>query len=194
MAVRPIPLAYVEERQLMPVDSASIKRLIDQDQNLTRDQKERQTAAIHEVVRYCQNKTDCRRSQVLSFFSEKFDSAECNGGCDVCLHRGKHIWTNEDVSEDAIKIIQMFQVFPQDAQITPKNAAECYRGIKGNAKKDLPSNQYFGSGKHWKGEEAERLVEIMVADGGLAQYNVPNAAGWSNSYLMVSTSTSDGLA
>lgn len=154
---------------------------------MTKEQKDRQKASIHEVLRYCENKTDCRRSQVLSFFSETFDPAKCNGGCDVCLHKNKHIYTTEDVTADATSMIKMVQAFERDDRITRKNAAECFRGIHGSSGKGLSSNEYFGAGKHWKINEAERLVAALVINGGLDEFNIANAAGYSNSYLKVST-------
>ena len=78
--------------------------LIDRDRNLSKDQKERQRNSLSEVLRFCINKTDCRRTQVLSFFGERFDSSECRGGCDVCLGRDENRFTVEDVSVDACKV------------------------------------------------------------------------------------------
>ena len=47
-------------------------------------QKERQRANLDHMVRYCENMTDCRRQQVLSYFNERFDSAACRKTCDNC--------------------------------------------------------------------------------------------------------------
>jgi len=160
--------------------------MIESDRDMTKDQKDRQKAALHEVLRYCENKTDCRRSQVLSFFSEVFDPAKCNGGCDVCLHKNKNAYTSEDVTGDAILMIKMVQSFDRDDRITRKNAADCFRGTNGNSNKGLSANQYFGSGKTWGIGEAERLVAALVINVGLDEFNVQNAAGYSNSYLKVS--------
>lgn len=171
--------------QLRYTDSASIIRLIDRDANLDRAAKERQKASIHEVLRYCENKTDCRRSQVLSFFSETFDPAKCNGGCDVCLHKHKNVYTSEDVTEDAVQMIKMVESFDREDRITRKNTADCFRGTNGGSGKGLSSNEYFGSGKHWKVSEAERLVAALVINGGLDEFNIVNTAGYSNSYIKV---------
>jgi bloom syndrome protein len=159
--------------------------MIDTDRDMTKEQKDRQKQAIREVCGYCENKTDCRRSQVLSFFSEQFDSAKCNGGCDVCLHRAKNTYTSEDVTEDAQLMLNMVQSFDREDRITRKNAADCFRGTGGNTSKGLSANEYFGTGKTWKINEAERLVAALVINGGLDEFNIQNAAGYSNSYLKV---------
>ena len=167
-------------------DYQNIARFISQDKETTKEQKERQLASASEVAKYCFNKTDCRRVQVLSFFSEKFDPAMCKGCCDVCLHRDENVYTTVDVTTDAISMIKMVQAFRRDDRITRKNAAECYRGINGASGKDLKSNEYFGVGKHWAINEAERLVEALVLEGALKDYSIRNKAGFSSSYIEVS--------
>jgi bloom syndrome protein len=159
--------------------------LIDRDTALTREQKERQKASMQEVLRFCNNKTDCRRSQVLAFFNENFDPANCHSGCDVCLSRDKNLYTIEDVSDDAKKIIEMVRAFDRDDRITVNNAADCFRGVSGSSGKALNQNPLFGCGKDWDRSEAERLVQTLLIEGGLGEFYTANGAGWSNAYLKV---------
>lgn len=167
-------------------DSKSVFNLIDRDANLTREQKERQKQSMQEVLRFCNNKTDCRRSQVLAFFSETFDPANCHSGCDVCLSRDKNLYVVEDVTTDANKVIEMVRAFDRDDRITVNNAVDCFRGITGSSGKGLNHNQMFGCGKDWERGEAERLVQTLLIEGGLAEFYTANGAGWSNAYLKVS--------
>nr|KIR48852.1 bloom syndrome protein [Cryptococcus bacillisporus CA1280] len=157
---------------------------IDQEKDLTRDQKERQKASMQEVLRYCNNKVDCRRSQVLAFFNETFDAANCNQGCDVCLGRDRNVFRTEDVTEDAATVIKMVQAF-SNIKITILNAAECFRGYKGNSGKRLDQNPYFGAGQSWERNEGERLIQTLVIEGALEEYCVESKAGWTNAYLRV---------
>nr|XP_031861239.1 uncharacterized protein CI109_003209 [Kwoniella shandongensis]KAA5528311.1 hypothetical protein CI109_003209 [Kwoniella shandongensis] len=164
-------------------DGKKILGQIDQDRELTRDQKERQKASMQEVLRYCNNKADCRRSQVLAFFNENFDPANCHQGCDTCLGRDRNIFTTEDVTKDAVNVIRMIQAFERDDRITILNAAECFRGIKGSSGKDLKQNPLFGVGKDWVRNEAERLIQTLVIESALEEFCVASAAGWTNAYL-----------
>ncbi|ORY29016.1 hypothetical protein BCR39DRAFT_533606 [Naematelia encephala] len=164
-------------------DSKTVFGLIDKDRNLTHAQKERQKASMSEVLRYCNNKTDCRRVQVLAFFNEVFDPAECHQGCDVCLGRDRNIFTIEDVTDDACKVIRMIKAFEVDDQITILNAVDCFRGRGGSSGKGLEQNAMFGSGKDWDRGEAERLIQTLLIEGALAERFVANAAGWNNAYL-----------
>ncbi|OCF41399.1 hypothetical protein I317_04790 [Kwoniella heveanensis CBS 569] len=153
------------------------------DTNLSRDQKDRQKAAMGEVLRYCDNKADCRRAQVLSFFNESFDPVNCHRGCDVCLGREENKFTTEDVTEDAIKVIKLVQAFDREDRITLVNAVECFRGLKGAPGKGLDQNPHFGVGKNWLKNEAERLLQTLVIEGALEEFCVASMAGWTNAYL-----------
>ncbi|KAK8865792.1 hypothetical protein IAR55_000939 [Kwoniella newhampshirensis] len=164
-------------------DGKKILSQIDQDRELTRDQKERQKASMQEVLRYCNNKADCRRSQVLAFFNETFDPVNCHQGCDTCLGRDCNIFNTEDVSKDAVNVIKMVQAFNREDRITILNAAECFRGFKGNSGKMLNENPFFGVGKDWARNEAERLIQTLVIEGALEEFCVASAAGWTNAYL-----------
>ncbi|WRT64029.1 uncharacterized protein IL334_000956 [Kwoniella shivajii] len=166
-------------------DGKRVLNQIDQDQNLSRDQKERQKASMNEVLRYCSNKADCRRSQVLSFFNETFAPIDCNQGCDVCLGRDGNVFTTEDVTADAVNVIKLVQAFGRDDKITIINAAECFKGVRGSSGKGLDNNPHFGVGKEWSRQEGERLIQTLVIEGALEEFCVASAAGWTNAYLQL---------
>ena len=160
--------------------------MIDRDENMTRQQKERQKASLAEVHRFCSNKTDCRRVQVLAFFNEVFDPANCNQGCDICLDRDTNKFTAEDVTADAVNALRMMQGFEKNDKITLNNAVECFRGLNGSSGKGLNQKPLFGCGKDWLRAEAERLFQALIMEKGLEEYFVRNGAGYNNSYLRVS--------
>ncbi|WVR05784.1 hypothetical protein IAU60_002809 [Kwoniella sp. DSM 27419] len=152
---------------------------ISKDPDMTFDQKERHRAAMQEVLRYCDNKIDCRRCQVLSFFNETFEPANCRQGCDVCLIRDKKVLTNEDVSDDACQAIKLIQARDRKENITIPMAAACFVGAGSGFKE----NPLYGAGKHWKRGEALRLFQTLLLDGAFKEYVLNTAAGWSNAYL-----------
>lgn len=159
---------------------------IERDPNLRPEQKNRQKDSVQEVLRFCQNLTDCRRKQVLRFFNEDFDPAQCNQGCDVCLNRDQNKYKTVDVLEDARNLIKMVQAFGRDDRVTQKNVADCFRGMGGSTDKGLGNNPHFGVGKSWRPDNGARLVQNLLLDKALDEYYTTNGAGWSNGYVKVS--------
>jgi bloom syndrome protein len=49
------------------------------------------TENLFRMVAYCENKTDCRRAQLLHYFGELFDSKICRDSaetaCDTCAQQ-----------------------------------------------------------------------------------------------------------
>lgn len=74
----------------------------------------KESASVHmnnlfRVVQYCENQTECRRSQLLEYFGETgFDSAECRENkatiCDNCSCAGEMV--DVDVSQQAKLIVE----------------------------------------------------------------------------------------
>ena len=137
-------------------------------------------------MRFCMNKTDCRRSQVLQFFNETFDPAECNDSCDVCLSRAQNVYEQEDVSDDAVSVLRMISKLDREDQVTVAGAVDIWRGVNRANVRKYSGNPFYGAGKTWDKSEAERLVQFLLIEKALAEFTVTNFAGWSNSYLKVS--------
>ncbi|WVQ85440.1 hypothetical protein IAT38_007605 [Cryptococcus sp. DSM 104549] len=174
-------------------DGRKLLNQIANDKESSWDQKERQLDSAREVLRYCQNRTDCRRTQVLSFFNERFDPANCNEGCDVCASRDTAIIHKEDVSEDVIKLLKMFKEFPKTERLTEIHIAECFRGQKVRDRV-VETNPLFGCGKDWERNEAERLVQNLVIDDALESYTWQNGPKWSSSYVRLGKKAPDHLS
>ncbi|KAF9274483.1 ATP-dependent DNA helicase sgs1 [Mortierella alpina] len=47
-------------------------------------EKQIQRDNLQHMIRYCENRTDCRRTQLLSYFDECFSPAHCAHSCDNC--------------------------------------------------------------------------------------------------------------
>lgn len=59
--------------RLVDGDTHLIQRLIESGEG-TQAQKDRNRDNLRGVVQYCMNTTDCRRTQILQYFGENFDS------------------------------------------------------------------------------------------------------------------------
>ena len=66
---------------------------------------------LFKMVAFCENKTDCRRSQQLNYFGEIFEREKClankTTACDNCRNKGQFMVI--DVTQDAREIIRAVQ-------------------------------------------------------------------------------------
>ena len=79
-------------------DTALLKRMINESEG-SQEQKERQRQMLRNVVQFCENRSDCRRVQVLAYFNERFTAEECNNGCDNC--NSNSVFETRDFTEHA---------------------------------------------------------------------------------------------
>ncbi|KAK0673309.1 putative ATP-dependent DNA helicase [Cercophora samala] len=73
-------------------DVTSLRRMVQKDEFdnngqplRTEAEKDKQLELLDRMTFYCLNTTSCRRVQLLGYFGEEFDAANCNKQCDFCL-------------------------------------------------------------------------------------------------------------
>ena len=162
----------------------------------TQAQKDRQRENLRLMVSYCENKHDCRRSQILDYFGEQFDAKDCHKTCDNCRdahHRGAKV--EEDVTGDVIKAIKMIRDAPKDS-MTLTIAMDVFKGRKNKilSEKNLLSNAYHGVGSHFGKQDLERLFRKLVTDMIFKEQPVRNFAGFFNTYVRLGSKANDVLA
>lgn len=146
------------------------------------EQKERQKLMLRNMIQYCENKTDCRRVQVLHYFNEHFGREDCNSGCDNC--RSDALFETKDFSHHAKVIISLVRrISGQD--YTLLHCVDIYRGHKAKkiteAKHDkLPE---FNAGSDLDRGDVERLFYHLVAEDALEEYNKTNGQGFASQYI-----------
>ncbi|KAJ3439750.1 atp-dependent DNA helicase q-like 4a [Anaeramoeba flamelloides] len=88
-------------------DKIKIERLINQE--ATRQQTIHNNMMLSNVVHYCQNEIECRRTSVLKYFGETFHYRDCHKSCDNCKLRGKYNYDMVDLTQQAKNVIQILQ-------------------------------------------------------------------------------------
>ena len=95
---------------------------------------------LYRMAAYCDNRLDCRRTQILEYFGQKFDRKKCIGSkmkteCDNCnfLNKSKGGQKVDDIREIAIKICQGVNSLSERDNITLLHLTEILKGSK-NAK------------------------------------------------------------
>lgn len=141
---------------------------------------------LNRMSQFCENKVDCRRVEVLSYFGERFQKEDCNGTCDNC--NSSSVYEAIDRSKEtriALSIVQQLNA----ENLTLVNYADVMRGNK-SAKVNsfnLDKLSLFGEVKHLQKNEVEALLYRLVSENALKEVNQINKAGFATAYLKVSS-------
>lgn len=162
-------------------DISSLRKMINDGEG-SDQQKERQLEMLNRVVAYSENRHDCRRVEVLRYFGEEFDQAQCNDGCDNCrsgrCHGVVEVMDFSDVAVAALNIIKACGRLP---------LGQAVDALLGKKRPDFGFLVGFGVGKGLKPHEAQRVILILVLKGALVEENkVVGSVGIAVTYFTVS--------
>lgn len=170
-------------------DSATLKRMIETGEG-SYEQKARQKHMLRNVVQFCENRSDCRRVQVLAYFNEYFRREDCGSSCDNC--KSDLVFEVHDFSQHAAWIINIVRWFQN--QINEKGergenvtVLYCVDILRGDLKRPKsPSHKnlpWYGKGSDLDRGEAERLFYRLLGEDALAEANVINGSDFAVQYL-----------
>ncbi|KAK9722102.1 ATP-dependent DNA helicase sgs1, variant 2 [Basidiobolus ranarum] len=146
--------------------------------------KQQQRNNLFQVVQFCENRTDCRRQQVLAYFGERFDPKECHQTCDNCLNNSRDTYVDRDMTSEAINAVKLVQEI-QNQQVTLIQAVDIFRGMK--HQKIIRSGQdnlaMYGAGKHLNRNDVERLFRMLVLREFLSERCEQTVQGFIVSYV-----------
>ncbi|EXJ93033.1 bloom syndrome protein [Capronia epimyces CBS 606.96] len=174
-------------------DTASLIHMIDTNENSSMQQKEHQRSLLRNVVQFCENRSDCRRFQVLDYFNERFDPRDCRNGCDNCA--SSSTFETHDFSEHAHNAIRLVQQISRD-NVTVLHCADLYRGGKPNRKMLQCGHDQlreYGLGAELERGDVERLFYRLIMEDALMQYNKKNDAGFATQCVQVGPKSHDFL-
>lgn len=169
-------------------DTKSLKHMIDESEG-SWEQKERQRKMLRNVVQFCENKSDCRRVQVLNYFNEIFKAEDCHRACDNC--NSTSTFETQDFSEFASLAISLVRKL-QEQNVTLLHCVDILRGGKNKKISDMEHNylEEYGSVSHLERGDLERLFHRLVSEDALAEHHVVNKkSGFASEYIRVSLST-----
>ncbi|KAH9857775.1 hypothetical protein C2E23DRAFT_805636 [Lenzites betulinus] len=166
-----------------------------QKDDITEIQRREQQEELRVVMRYCSNDVRCRRQQVITFFGDEFDPADCHQLCDNC--RNSTPYVTEDHSTDAQNTIRLLEnISRRDVRVT---AVQLASALKGSRAKDLVEKgitdvESYGACSHLTKNIIDRLIDEMFHAGILKSEIVVNQfSGYSQAYLALDKSRADRL-
>lgn len=138
---------------------------------------------LRTVIQYCENKADCRRAQVLGYFSEAFDASKCNSTCDNC--RSDATFVTKDLTDYAAMAIKLVSQVHED-NVTMHQCVDAFRGA-GSAKiKRSGLEEYgWGYGKDLERGDNERIFQHLLDAGAFRERSKVNKVGFATNYLHV---------
>ena len=164
-------------------DTISLQKMIN-DGDGSDEQKDRQRRMLKNVVQYCENRSDCRRVQVLNYFNEAFRREDCNGSCDNC--NSNSTFESRDFTEHAIAAINLVERIEHN-RVTLLHCVDVLRG--GRSKKitklEHDKLECYGTASDLERGDVERLFHRLLSEGALAEENVIRA-GFAVQYVHVS--------
>lgn len=94
-----------------------------------REQRSNQREILNKVLSYCLNISDCRRTQVLQYFGEKFSPEQCKETCDNCRVNKNTVPNIVDVTDRAKDLIALVK-HTEPKGIALGQAIEAYYGSR----------------------------------------------------------------
>ena len=164
-------------------DTAALKRFI-YDNDASLEQKERQRRMLSSMIQFCENRSDCRRVQVLAYFGEKFSKEECEHTCDNCSSHT--VFREVDFTAHARTALKMVKHLQRD-NVTVLHCVDVLRGAATKKIKDSGHNDVegFGAAKDIARGEVERVFFHLLWENALEEHNVMKG-GFATQYLHVS--------
>jgi bloom syndrome protein len=142
-------------------------------------QKQRQRESLRDVIQYCENRIDCRRTLILHYFGESFDRRDCHKSCDNC-ESAKEIVTRDftEAAQDLLSLLKSIR-----GKITLIQLVDIFRGSASKKSVQYEHLRQYGSGKSLSRGDAERLSQMMVTQRILEEYCETNGLGFVSSYV-----------
>ena len=161
-------------------DKSTVDFLIGRSES-SHQQKQRQRESLRDVIQYCENRIDCRRTLILHYFGESFDRRDCHKSCDNC-ESAKEIVTRDftDAARDLLTLLKSIR-----GKITLIQLVDIFRGSTSKKSVQYEHLRQYGSGKSLSRGDAERLSQMMVTQGILEEYCEVNGLGFVSSYVRI---------
>ena len=167
-------------------DTGVLRKFID-DSDGSSEQKERQRQMLRKMVQFCENRSDCRRAQILAYFGETFRHEDCQNSCDNC--RSESTFQMQDFTDFAAAAVRLVKEL-QNSKVTLLHCVDVFRGSKSKKITDAGHDRIeeYGVGRDVDRADAERLFYRLLSEDALQEFNRVNKAGFAAQYLSVSLS------
>lgn len=131
---------------------------------------------IYRMAQYCDNRTDCRRAQILEYFGEKFDRRKCieskmNTICDNCQLQESNQFSLVDITQDAISICKGVQQLSSRDDVTLLHLSEILKGSMNSkiTEKNHQELEMHSKLSKYRKNDIERILRKLIFMGYLKE-------------------------
>ncbi|CAL3964303.1 unnamed protein product [Diplocarpon coronariae] len=174
-------------------DTSMLKGFIEKGEG-NEDQKQRQRDMLKSMIGYCENRSDCRRSQVLRYFGENFSKEDCRQTCDNCC--SDTVFDDVDFTDHAKSAMKIVK-HVQHHNYTVLACVDILRGAPGAKTKLNKHNgpgdlDEFGKAANVDRGDVERLFYRLIMENALEEESVWKS-GFPSDYLRLGLNCRDFL-
>jgi len=153
-------------------DSRKLESMIKDSPDASPEQKRLQLQSLAQVKAFCQSLTECRRTNILKYFGEQFDPALCHASCDNCQRTPAHSVDMTAAAKDFVRMVKLIAKPRARANFTKVHFIGVFRG---SLRKDIKDkghhlNLYHGRGASFSDEQMKRLVDYLLSQNVLSEY------------------------
>lgn len=155
-------------------DATKLRRMIDDPKkDSSWEQRQRLHHMLRLMIQYCENRSDCRRVQVLGYFNERFNKADCNAQCDNC--NSTSTFEDIDFTAYARQAVDLVRKVKGD-KVTVLHCVDVFRGATNKKIQDLHHAELeeFGAGSDLDRSDVERLFYRLLSEDVLREDSVLN--------------------
>ncbi|KAM0819619.1 hypothetical protein AB5N19_05435 [Seiridium cardinale] len=152
-------------------DVAQLRKMITEGEG-NEEQKDRQRRMLSTVTSFAENQSDCRRVEILRYFGESFDKADCHSTCDNCKTNG--VFEMKDYTDLATAVLE---VIKSQKKLTLNQCTEILLGLQKKRNTETMNEntmEYFGFAKKTPKHEIHRVIDRLAAEEALREDNVFN--------------------
>jgi len=165
-------------------DVSLLQKMIQTDSTMSFQHKEHHRTLLTRVMQYCENKTDCRRKQVLQYFNEGFDPVNCRMQCDNCRDMRGQTVVSHDMTNDARIIVSTMQELAPRL-VTTQQCIDVMLGRRTQKTRTCKFDELseFGRLNKLGATSVERLVHTLISEQVLQEYAQYNHSRYPQTYL-----------
>ncbi|CAG8650466.1 2578_t:CDS:2 [Dentiscutata erythropus] len=160
-------------------------------------QKQQQRENLRRMLKYCENKYDCRRQQILAYFGELFNSSQCHKTCDNCEMAATTRITEFDATQEAKDIIRLVER-NKHADVTSNQFISMMKTENSKNFASIVQKKHLVLPPEFKPstlskDQLDKLFKTMILQEFLLEQNQPNNQGYITSYIKVGIKANDIL-